>query len=276
MMATTELDYISDEDNAFGLLFDNLVDNMEYKGPGPTVTISKEQVQGYFLSKHLATELYDLLKCTHAIFEHFGITYWLTGGSMIGYMRHGGIIPWDDDVDICCFMRDKEKILSQEVQDAFKRNNIHVIEDITFNIVNPTLSKIYRSTAKSKAIKSGRVPYPFVDIFYMLEPDKHHNSIRFLSSGNDEHWISPEELFPLKKIQFGPVTAMAPSNPLPQLDRGYGIEWSKQGQIHTCDHVTKQGRGGPRQVFDVAPFRGVSAEYDPDKISTQVILPPTS
>ena len=273
-MVTTEIESMSKEDNTyFGSLFDDL-DFLQSRGP--TVTISKEQVQTYFLPKHLATELYDLLKCTHAIFQHFGITYWLTGGSMIGYMRHGGIIPWDDDIDICCFNRDKEKIFSEEVQDAFRRNNVKVVEDQTFNIVSPTLSKIYRSTVKSKAHKSGQVPYPFVDIFYMVEPNEHSNSIRFMSNGNDHHWISPEELFPLKKIQFGPVTAMAPSNPLPQLERGYGEEWSEQGQIHACDHITKQGRGGPTQVFDVTPFRGVSAEYDPHKITCQVILPPKS
>lgn len=42
----------------------------------------------------------SLMKRVDAFLRDNDITYYLLGGSMIGAMRHGGFIPWDDDLDI--------------------------------------------------------------------------------------------------------------------------------------------------------------------------------
>jgi lipopolysaccharide cholinephosphotransferase len=41
-----------------------------------------------------------LLKIFAATCDELGLTYWLDYGTLLGAVRHGGFIPWDDDVDV--------------------------------------------------------------------------------------------------------------------------------------------------------------------------------
>ncbi len=52
------------------------------------------------------------LRILDAIDRHcreFGITYYLCAGSLLGAIRHGGYIPWDDDIDIMLPRQDYEQ-----------------------------------------------------------------------------------------------------------------------------------------------------------------------
>lgn len=45
-------------------------------------------------------ELLEIMSFIHEFCERHSIKYSLTGGSLLGAIRHNGFIPWDDDFDI--------------------------------------------------------------------------------------------------------------------------------------------------------------------------------
>ena len=54
--------------------------------------------------------LLDLLSEFARLCEENGITWWIDSGTLIGAMRHGGFIPWDDDLDVCVLRKDLPRI----------------------------------------------------------------------------------------------------------------------------------------------------------------------
>ena len=54
----------------------------------------------------------ELLLDVHSFCKENNINYTLYGGTMIGAVRHGGFIPWDDDIDVAMPRPDYERFIS--------------------------------------------------------------------------------------------------------------------------------------------------------------------
>lgn len=73
------------------------------------------------LRKH-QMRILDILCEVDKICRRHNLKYWLCSGTLLGAVRHGGFIPWDDDIDIEMPMGDyKEflKIASEELSPNF-------------------------------------------------------------------------------------------------------------------------------------------------------------
>ena len=61
---------------------------------GQTIKLSPEQL------RELQLKQLDMLRFFKEFCEKNDITYYLIGGGLIGALRNGGFIPWDDDLDL--------------------------------------------------------------------------------------------------------------------------------------------------------------------------------
>lgn len=67
-------------------------------------------------------QMYDLLQEFHAACEVKGLNYTVMAGSVLGEQRHGGMIPWDDDIDIGFMAKDIDKFKNELVPYLAERN----------------------------------------------------------------------------------------------------------------------------------------------------------
>ena len=75
----------------------------KYRVEGVERTVPDLEVAGetpHLLRPPLINTLNGLLRYTDALLVRHDITYMAQFGTLLGALRHGGLIPWDDDIDV--------------------------------------------------------------------------------------------------------------------------------------------------------------------------------
>lgn len=65
----------------------------------------------------------DILLYVDKVCKEHNIRYWLSSGTLLGAVRHGGFIPWDDDLDIEMLREDYDKFI-----EVFKDNDDYALQ----------------------------------------------------------------------------------------------------------------------------------------------------
>lgn len=82
----------------------------DIRRPEPEPKHSKDMAN-YDIRK-LQLRLLDILLAIDKVCREHGLRYCICGGTMLGAVRHGGFIPWDDDLDISMPRPDYDRLIA--------------------------------------------------------------------------------------------------------------------------------------------------------------------
>ena len=136
----------------------NMIKRLDAEKAGLYV-ISEEE-----LSK-LKKTLLDMLKDMIKVFDANGINWSLSGGSIIGAVRHHGFIPWDDDIDLFMTRRNFEKFRKVFNKQLGDRYRLRMPGDKGYILHFPTIEK--RGTRIKQIQSTGGAQGLFIDVFIL-------------------------------------------------------------------------------------------------------------
>ena len=121
------------------------------------------------LRKHQLRML-EMLRFFDGVCRKNNIPYWLSSGSCLGAVRHGGFIPWDDDVDVEILAEDYPRLINAIEAEHSDRYVVQTHENDPFWLQQyPKLRDLYSEIDEGKVGMNYRYKGVFIDIF-LMEP----------------------------------------------------------------------------------------------------------
>lgn len=171
---------------------------------------------------------YKMLQVVDDVLNQHNITYWISGGTLLGAVRHGGMIPWDDDADIELFAYDKEKVISLN----------SVFNSFGYRVADWS----WGDGLRIYPIKSN---YPKIDIFLTKQVD---DKVVLETGHFPKCFWFITELTPIARIAFGPIQLNCPNQVMRYFYSCYGKD--------VMTHARVRPNGDRYTIIDFSP-----AEY---------------
>jgi len=131
-----------------------------------------EVIDGFYvcgLNKACWAAQMDVLSDLKRVCDKYDITWYADMGTMLGTVRHGGFVPWDDDLDIVMKRKDLEKfkaVALKELPEGYQLLSIYNENTIYWEYITRIVKGAEFSIEEEDLIKCRWFPFPVgIDIF---------------------------------------------------------------------------------------------------------------
>ena len=119
--------------------------------------------------------LLDMLLWIDKLCKQYNIGYWISSGTCLGAVRHGGFIPWDDDIDIEMTIEDYkrfEKIISNLNKCPYTLQS-HLTDPQYYHNFSKLRDERYKVSELSPIDKYYQFKGLFIDIFIVVPKNQY-------------------------------------------------------------------------------------------------------
>ena len=182
------------------------------------------------LKEHQMKEL-ELLKVFIKLCKEHNIDYVAECGTVLGSIRHGGFVPWDDDIDLALNGEGIKKLLS--IESKLKELGLKV-DSVQKKVSDPF--KPDRNIDQLRYINNSGKDI-WIDLFeYEEENGFYYHKYQYLKDTCPTQIYTKDEFENVKSHKFEDIEINIPSNPYKYLRRVYG-EWERL--IYETSHEFK-------------------------------------
>lgn len=228
----------------------------------PEGFLNEELRCGYTVSAEMkklwAVEL-DLLAEFDRVCGENHLTYFADGGTLLGAVRHGGFIPWDDDIDLLMPRKDYDKLKQIAVNEFKEPYFFQSMESDTGLMSGGCRLRNSETTITntSEWIKPFRHKGVFIDIFSLDHAPDQDRRLRTMKRVLKAYWrilrFAAYRDYYFEKERWYPLTKRMKGFCATLLKRIFGIQCLYHGFERYC---TQYNRRNTKRVAPLESLRG--------------------
>jgi hypothetical protein len=161
-----------------------------------------------------------LLQNVLGIFNENDIEHWVSGGTLLGFMKHETFQPWDDDIDIHTHWEHKEKLFSSEFNNKLNQYGMETAIFIRSSSENAS------TIGAAVRIKFIGTDTPMCDVFFTKENNgkicKVENWTKDNINFNKKEQWNKNDIFPITPTEIDGIMIPLVNNPWNTLETQYG------------------------------------------------------